>query len=72
MNFRECNLDGTESDYKTKLYTLFWQYIFLNIFLGLRCRFFLNETSILIFAKLIFHSFYLNKNELRKNCLEIH
>ena len=37
---------------KTKLYTLFRQYIFLNIFLGLRREFLFNETSILAFAEL--------------------
>ena len=47
---------------KKQSFTLFRQYIFWNIFLGLRRRFFLNETSILAFAELaIFHS-YLNKS----------
>ena len=41
---------------KTKLYILFRQYIFWNIFWKLRRRFFFNKTSILFFAELaIFH-----------------
>ena len=41
---------------KTKLYTLFIQHIFFNISLGLRHGFFLNGTSMLVFAELaIFH-----------------
>ena len=37
---------------KTKLYTLFIQHIFFNISLGLRHGFFLDGTSMLVFAEL--------------------
>ena len=63
MNFNEIfeknvTYDDIKSDQKTKLYTLFRQYIFCYIFLGLRLGgFFWNETSIIVFAELaIFHS----------------
>ena len=58
MNFNEVfgknvTCDDIKSFQKTKLYTLF-----RNIFLRLMCGFFfLNETSILVFAELaVFHS----------------
>ena len=58
INFQEkYNSYWYEQWLKTKPYTLFRQYIFWNIFLGLRHRFFLHETSILVFARLaIFRS----------------
>ena len=47
--YDECDI---KSDWKTKLYI---HYIFWNIFLELKCGiffFFLNETSMLVFAEL--------------------
>ena len=76
MNFNEIfekNLTyDIKSDYKTKLYTLFRQYNFENIFLGLRRRFFFffewNLSISNSFCRINNLSFYLNKNKLRKNC----
>ena len=52
---KNATYDDIKSDKKIKF--KFRQHIFWNIFLGLRCGFFLNETSILVFAKsAIFHS----------------
>ena len=43
-----------------------------NIFFRLRRGFSLNETSILLFCQISNISFYLNKNDIRKNCQENH
>ena len=64
MNFNEIFWENVTYDdikkwLKTKLYTLFRQYLFWNIFLGLILDsqgyrgffFFLNETLILVFAE---------------------
>ena len=63
MNFREIfgenvTYDDIKTVTKKQSFALFFkQYIFWNIFLGFKHRFFLNETSILVFAKLAtFHS----------------
>ena len=58
MNFNKFskNDDNIKSDQKTKLYTLFREYIFIYI-LRVNAWIFLNETLMLDFAKLeIFYS----------------
>ena len=62
MNFNEIfwrivTYDDIKGDLKTNLYTLFRQYQFSNLLiLTVIVWIFLNETSILVFAKLtIFH-----------------
>ena len=52
MKFSGKTYDDIKSDSKTKLCFHFRHYVFLNIFLGLRRGFFLNETSVLVFLKL--------------------
>ena len=55
---------------RTKLYTLFRQYIFLNIFLGLRCVFvFFKWNYSISFCRINNFSFYLNRNKLRNEML---
>ena len=62
MNFNEISgknvtYDAIKSDKKQSLTLSSDSLIFENIFLRFRCGFFLNETSILVFAELaIFHS----------------
>ena len=41
---------------------------FLKHILRVKAWIFLNDTSILVFGELAIFSFYLNENEVRKNC----
>ena len=63
-NFDDIKKDLKKQKVKTSDNIFFW-----DTFLGLKCGLFLNETSILkCFCRISNFSFYLNKNELWKNC----
>ena len=64
---KSATYDDIKSDKKESL-TLLRQHIFWDIFLGLRRGGFFEWNFNISFCRISNPSFYLNKNELKKNC----